>query len=333
MKIKLFGTRGSIPVAGCNYNQYGGNTTSLEVESVCLPPRHHLVIDAGSGFVPLSLGILKQHGEDLFSKGVTVSLLFSHWHHDHTQGLLLSPLTFIDQARMCLYGPEDHGVGPREMLEQIMQPPFFPVHWKKVEHHFAFKKMEFPDANVILFHPKGGVKILAVADFQRLVANTGHVPVGKNGKYPIEECLVIKMYRSNHPERTTCYRIEERPTGKVFVFLTDHENQDGIPADLRRHLTGADLLILDAQYNQSTYDSKTCGFGHGTGPYCVWLALACGVKKVGLTHHDPFAGDEQVENNLAEAKARLKELIVNHPQPTLTEDDVFACQDYQTIEM
>ncbi|MBU2258088.1 MAG: hypothetical protein KJ926_03090, partial [Candidatus Omnitrophica bacterium] len=67
--------------------------------------------------------------------------------------------------------------------------------------------------------------------------------------FPVNECLIIKMLKAEHPEYTVSYRFEEMPTEKVFVFLTDHENTDGFPAKLLGHIKGADLIIQDCQFS------------------------------------------------------------------------------------
>jgi len=114
--------------------------------------------------------------------------------------------------------------------------------------------------------------------------------------------LVIRMVRTNHPERAISYRFEERPTGKVFVFMTDHENTDGVSGDLRRHLQGVDTLVIDCQYPRWKYDKFTANFGHSTPDYCVRLAAETGVRELGLTHHDPLSTDEDVDKILEEAR-------------------------------
>lgn len=93
MKIKFFGTRGSIPISGKKSARHGGNTTCVEVDSACLPKGTALIIDAGSGFVPASAELLKEGVKEVVT-------LLTHYHHDHTGGLLLSPLTFIKSIKM-----------------------------------------------------------------------------------------------------------------------------------------------------------------------------------------------------------------------------------------
>jgi len=133
------------------------------------------------------------------------------------------------------------------------------------------------------------------------------------------------MLYTDHPENTISFRFEERPTGKVFVFLTDEENRDGLPLDLRRHVSGANLLIQDAQYDREKYDTRTAGFGHGTPDYVIRLAKMCGVTRVGLTHHDPLSTDADIQSILAEAQAQLG-----------SEDEqieIFACKDSSQLEV
>jgi ribonuclease BN (tRNA processing enzyme) len=144
-------------------------------------------------------------------------------------------------------------------------------------------------------------------------------------KFPLHECIVIKMVYTNHPERTVTYRLEERATGKVFVFLTDHENMAAIPLALRRHLQDADLLVMDSQYLPKTYEDFTAGFGHGTPNYCVDTAFAVKAKKLGLTHHDTQSTDDQVDEILCVAQAEARQIGYS--------GEVFACADYQSVEL
>jgi phosphoribosyl 1,2-cyclic phosphodiesterase len=284
--------------------------------SECIPKGTAVVLDAGSGFVPLSLDLLKEG--DIRE----VVVLFSHWHHDHTQGLLLSPVLFMKSIDLKLVGPVQNGVDPKQMLEDMMRPPYFPVHWKRVDSHITTKGLEFPETWVGLFHPQGGIKVMRIEEYERLLKEGKFLPIGK-GKYPVEECLVLTMHTSNHPEETISYRFDEKPTGKSFVFLTDHENQAALPLDLKRHLQGATLLLMDSQYRQEVYDQRTAGYGHGTPGYCVKVASQVGAKMLGLTHHDPSSTDDDIEEILREAVS----------QPEIDSVKVFACADYQEVEV
>ena len=55
MKVKFWGTRGSIAVPGKDTTTYGGNTTCLEMT---LESGRKIVIDAGTGIRPLGQHLL-----------------------------------------------------------------------------------------------------------------------------------------------------------------------------------------------------------------------------------------------------------------------------------
>ena len=321
MKVKFYGTRGSIPVSGPDFMEFGGNTTSLRIFSQCIPDQWCLAVDAGSGFVPMALDCLKA--------GVNnVAVLFTHYHYDHIIGLTLSPITFIKSIKIQCYGPEEFGINPVKMMEHLFKPPFFPVDFREVRSHFSFKGIDLPNSRIFLIHPKGGLKYFTIDQFEAFERDHRMIPFGPGQRYELDECMVVRMHRSNHPERTISYRFEERPTGKVFVFLTDHENQDGIPQNFMNHTKGADLLVMDAQYDRHKYDTRTAGFGHGTPDYCVDVAIRSGAGMLGLTHHDPASSDDKIREILDEAQSTLNARDDNDKNL-----QVFVCRDYQEIEL
>lgn len=319
MEVKMFGTRGSIAVAGAEFQRYGGNTTCLRVLSGCIPTGQALVVDAGSGYLPLCKELLAE-------KIMQVDLLFTHYHSDHTVGLPLAPHTHIPTASMRAWGPLEHDRGPAEVFAEIMRPPHFPVSFATVRHRFNCRALREIGTQVLVIHPRGGFLLMPVHVFER--AERDRKQLSFSGmRYSIGECLVVRMYKTRHPEYTVSYRFEERPSGRVFVFLTDHENTDAFPRDLLTHLQGAHLLIQDAQYSSARYKSgATAGFGHGTPDYCVDTAIAASIVRLGLTHHDPSANDDEVEQRLTEARAhaeRRERSDIAH--------ELFTCADYTTL--
>jgi len=318
MKVKMRGTRGSVPVAGLSHIYFGGNTTCVQIESQCIPDKSWLLVDTGTGAIPL--------GREALAAGIKdLRVLFTHYHHDHTQGLLLMPQLYIPGIKYYFYGPKENGIGPSEVLQTLAKPPLHPVDYAEVARDLWFKGMEHPSKMVMVIHPEGGYKLMEVDEFS--IDNgkdPAQVKMGNNAKYPIKDCLVIRMHRSNHPERTICYRFEEGPTGKVFVFLTDHENTDGIPAKLREHLANADLLVMDSQYSRNRYDKQTAGFGHGTPDYCVRVAHLVGAKCLGLTHHDPNASDHDIWDIGVEAQKYAMQIGY--------QGEILLCRDYVSAD-
>lgn len=320
MKVKFYGTRGSVPIARKNAAKFGGNTTCLRVMSPCLPEDVALVVDSGSGFVPLS--------DDLLREGVMkIRLLQTHYHHDHTQGLPLAIHPYLNDASIWIWGPKQDGVGPQEVFGQLMSSPYFPADFAIVRHRFQCHGLDHIGTQVMLVHPQGGFKLVPVHIFRQAETGNGQLAFHRQKKFAIEECLVIWMHKAVHPEYTVSYRFEERPTGRVFVFLTDHENTDGFPQALLAHLRKANLLVQDCQYSREVYEARTAGYGHGTPDYCVRSARVAMAEVLALTHHDPRASDKEVLERLGEAHCHAEEgAFASLPH-------VCACADYDEVDV
>lgn len=318
MRVKVYGSRGSLPIFNNLSLKYGGNTTCLRIYNNNLPKNSALCLDAGSGYLALGQDILKNE-----PKINNIITLFSHWHHDHIIGLFHSPMLFIKKYFMHLIGPKDGSVGPKEMLQTMMSPPYFPVDIREVRGHFKYNGIRFPGREVIILHNEG-TKVMDAEKFEALEQSMSPYISIKKVRYPISECLVVKTFKAKHPDLTISYRLEDRTSGKTMVFLTDHENQDGIPQNMVQHLQGADLLIMDCQYSRKKYDTLTAGYGHATPDYVIKLAKLAGIKRIGLSHHDPMSDDEAIEAIVEEAKSHID---------SNDAIEVFACADFMDISI
>ena len=65
MKIKIWGSRGSIPVSGKEYLKYGGDTTCLEIRT---KSGDIIIVDAGTG--------IRRLGNQLAEENAAISILF-----------------------------------------------------------------------------------------------------------------------------------------------------------------------------------------------------------------------------------------------------------------
>ena len=68
-------------------------------------------------------------------------------------------------------------------------------------------------------------------------------------------------------------------------------------------LSGADLIIHDAQYTAAEYAQKI-GWGHSPVTYVVDVALAARGKRLALFHHDPTRGDAELDQVLETCRER-----------------------------
>lgn len=114
---RIWGARGSLPVAGGNCSGFGSNTPCIEVR--CGP--HVLVFDAGSGIFPL--------GQLLVTEGCSqADILFSHCHYDHIEGLPFFRPLMSPQWRVGIWSGHQSGrMSTAEMVEGYMRGPYFPV--------------------------------------------------------------------------------------------------------------------------------------------------------------------------------------------------------------
>lgn len=116
MRIRFWGTRGSIPTPGHRTVRYGGNTACVEVRDAS---DHLLILDAGTGLRELGLTL---NG----TSPLTVDLFLSHLHWDHIQGIPFFRPAYDPKSTLRLYGPTQHRP-LRELLGLGMDDPFFPV--------------------------------------------------------------------------------------------------------------------------------------------------------------------------------------------------------------
>ena len=156
MKVKFWGTRGSIAVPGQETIMYGGNTTCLEIT---LQSGRKLVIDAGTGIRAL--------GNDLKvgNKKVDIHLLVTHIHWDHILGFPFFKPLYDPSTRIIIDGYPTCMKGLRSTFDNMMGDGFFPVKFDdlKAEIHYLdrLSKRELEiDGMVIdsipLQHPQGG---------------------------------------------------------------------------------------------------------------------------------------------------------------------------------
>ncbi len=122
MRVKFWGTRGSIPTPGCDTVEYGGNTSCVEVTT---PEGGTLILDAGSGIRVLGLDMAER---EVPCDGV---LLLTHVHWDHIQGFPFFAPVFIPGNHFRVYGNARSADRVEALLEGQMNPQFSPIYTLK----------------------------------------------------------------------------------------------------------------------------------------------------------------------------------------------------------
>ncbi len=116
MRVKLWGTRGSLPTPGPDTSRFGGNTSCVEVRA---DDGSVLVLDAGTG--------IRNLGRTIPGTARRVDLLISHLHMDHIQGMGFFAPFYVPGLEVHIWGPASPLETLRARLGRYMSPPLFPV--------------------------------------------------------------------------------------------------------------------------------------------------------------------------------------------------------------
>ncbi|MBN1647878.1 MAG: MBL fold metallo-hydrolase [Spirochaetales bacterium] len=291
MKIKIWGSRGSLPspytppevekkmrqtlsdffAAGYStagdiekyladrtvgqFGGYGGNTLCVELTT----PKSRLIIDAGSGIRLLGYDLLK--GPCGQGKG-EVHILFTHFHWDHIIGLPFFVPMHIRGNKIHVYAVQDD---LERMFETVFQKPYFPLALRDV-------------AGTIIYHT---LDLHTWHDFND---------------------IVFSPFVLDHPDPCYGFRFDHR--GTSFAHCVDTEAKRLSPKQLgpdADYYNDLDLMIFDAQYRtQEKYEKVD--WGHASATVGIDIAMSKGVKRVVFVHHDPSSSDEKIYEYEQEAR-------------------------------
>ena len=138
MKVKFYGTRGSIPVSDPGFTEFGGNTTCLFISAID-EGADTLIIDAGTGIRNLGKDIMSGKGE----LGEDISLGFTHFHWDHIQGFpFFAPAYNPDSKIQISTAGKRKIINLKDIFSTQMQSIYFPVQLEKMGAQITFEKYE-----------------------------------------------------------------------------------------------------------------------------------------------------------------------------------------------
>ena len=270
MMVRFRGVRGSTPSPGLTTARYGGNTSCIEVRA----DGQILILDAGSGIRALGVDLMGESG----SAPLDATLLISHTHWDHIQGLPFFGPAYVASNRIRLLAPPGAGARLTQALSNQMNPINFPVGLEQLRGLAAVEEIA------------SGNTRLGVFDLQ--------------------------LFALNHPGECAGFRIEA--AGGSMAYLPDHEPfvsvtriDHAAAAQARtealiQFVCGVDLLILDTQYTEAEYAGRL-GWGHGCLPDSVAIAQKADVKQLALFHHDPAHTDFEIDAMVETARGLARD--------------------------
>ena len=299
MRVRFWGTRGSLPVslsaediknkiveallaaAGRNLktradveafvardlpfaisHTYGGNSSCVELD---IGTQEYVLCDLGTGVRPFGLHVLARKGP---RTPCTFHVFLSHLHWDHIMGFPFFPHAYIPGNRIVIYGCHD---GIEEALRKQHAAPCFPVDFSGLPAKIEFVKLE-------------------------------------PGKRSRHAGLDVTPKLQLHNGDSYGYRFEHG--GKVVVYSTDSEHKTddaGSTREVVKFFRDADLVIFDAMYSLAETVSVKEDWGHSSNVVGVELCQLARAKHLCIYHHEPVYNDAKIASVLQET-LRLEEI-------------------------
>ena len=268
MKIRFWGVRGSIPAPGPDTIRYGGNTACVSIHT---KKGGLVIIDMGTGLMHLGNALMTGP----FGKGQgRATILLSHTHWDHIQGLGFFPPVFIGGNRFTVWGPGQSSTVLEDILEGQMDPNFSPLQSLK---NFS-----------------------ANFDVASAICGTSFTAEG------------LTVTAREHPHGATtalAFRILE--DDRTFVYASDvgqPEPDAPPPDDMIEFFAGADVLLHDTTYRPADQATRR-NRGFSTYEDAAHAATLAKVGRLVMFHYDQDYSDDDVDAMFVACRARLPESI------------------------
>ena len=271
-KIKFRGVRGSYPVVNPKFSEYGGNTSCVEINI----DGHLIILDAGTGIISLGEELKRiSHIDDSVEKPKTVTILLSHLHQDHIQGLnFFAPFNNPD-FNISIFGLTTPDSTLQEDLKELVWGKSFPVNFSDLA---------------------ANIKTENALENKKIIIND-KTEFASYGEEQSDDDIVVTCMKSNsHPQNgVVVYRVSYQ--GKSVIYATDKESYVGSDKRMALFARKADLLIHDSQYTSEDYLSLTSskqGFGHSTYDMAIETAQVSQVKQLIFYHYAPNYDDNKL---------------------------------------
>ena len=293
MKLRCWGTRGSIPVSltapdirakivlalegarGVDLTSstaiaayvdqlgfdvagtFGGHSSCLQIET---GGREHIILDLGTGVRPLGQHMLAKYGS---AAPQTYHVFMSHLHWDHIMGLPFFTPVYVPGNRIVI-----HSCHPQVefALRRQQAEPSFPVRFDQFAARIEFDVLT--PGQVI---DVDGTRVVAHA--QRHAGDSYGWRFERGGK------SLVYSTDSEH-------RLEDEEEWAGFVAFFDR----------------ADVVVFDAMYSLADAISVKADWGHSSNIVGVELCQEAMVGKLVMFHHEPAYSDTQIARILDETQ-------------------------------
>jgi phosphoribosyl 1,2-cyclic phosphodiesterase len=298
VRVRFWGTRGSIPIATTSAairrklvaaltqaigrgldtperveafvdrelafpirHTYGGNSSCVQLDP---GGEAYVLCDLGSGARAFGNHVLATRP----GAPAVFHVFMSHTHWDHIMGFPFFMPAYIPGNTITIYGCH---AWLEEALRRQHGAPSFPVEWARLGAEVRFVQLE-PD------------RAYDLAGFR------------------------VRAKRQHHTGDSYGYRFER--DGRTVVYSTDSEHKLDDPGQTEAFVAffrDADLVIFDAQYSLAEAISIKEDWGHSSNVVGVELCQRARAHHLCMFHHEPTHDDEMIAAVLAETR-RFEEI-------------------------
>lgn len=131
-KLKILGSRGSMPVEGENFKIFGGSTSCYQV----IAGNEEIYLDAGSGIF---------NAKPLTNSHITI--LLTHMHLDHIIGLPFFIGLTQKNRQIDIYAKKRNDLTSQVAVDKLISPPFWPVKISGYPANINFHTLEDDEKN------------------------------------------------------------------------------------------------------------------------------------------------------------------------------------------
>jgi len=298
MKIRFWGTRGSIPVSlttadirakmieavqgardrrldhradieayidGLGFDiagTYGGHSSCVQIDA---GGEEFVVLDMGSGARPFGQSMIERFGP---GKPQTYHVFMSHLHWDHIMGFPFFTPIYIPGNRIVVHSCHEN---VEYAFRRQQHEPSFPV------------------------------------DFEQLGADIRFDVLQPDTSYSIAG-LTVRAKLQRHAGDSYGWRFEHE--GKSVIYSTDSEHRLEDAAECAAFadfFANADAVIFDAMYSLADAISVKADWGHSSNIVGVELCQMARARRLVMFHHEPAYDDGRIEQVLGETR-RFEEI-------------------------
>jgi phosphoribosyl 1,2-cyclic phosphodiesterase len=293
MKVRFWGTRGSIPVSltapdvraklqnallGARGRRldtpqeidayidslgfdvsgtFGGHSSCVQIDA---GGPEHIILDLGSGVRALGESMVRRFGP---GAPQTYHVFMSHFHWDHIMGFPFFTPVYLPGNRIVIHTCHPHA---EEAMRRQQDAPSFPVPFDQLAATIEFDVMQ-PDRDYFLAG------------------------------------LTVRAHLQHHAGDSYGWRFDRDGVGVVYTTDSEHiVGDEAQRAGFVKFFSGADTVIFDAMYSLADAISVKADWGHSSNIMGVELCQAAGVRQLVMFHHEPAYDDARIARVLEETR-------------------------------